>query len=130
MQCIAKHGKPFTDGEHIKEAFLSSSQALFEGLSNKETIISKIKDMAVSARNVERRITKMVENVKEQETVALKYAPVFSVALDESVNDIPRLAVVARYCDSEQVREELLCLKSMHGTTKRRRCSKSVHRSF
>ena len=44
----------------------------------------------------------------------LKDAPVFSV----DVNEIPRLAVVAIYCDSQQVREEMLCLKPMHGTTK------------
>ena len=35
--CIAKHGKPFTDGEFIKEAFLSCSDALFESLPNKVT---------------------------------------------------------------------------------------------
>ena len=42
--------------------------------------------MLVSARTVEKRVTEMVENVKEQQTVALKDAPVW------------------------QVREELLCL--------------------
>ena len=51
---IAKHGKPFTNGEYIKEAFLSSLQALFDGLPNKDTIISKIKYMSASARAVER----------------------------------------------------------------------------
>ena len=33
------------------------------------------------------------------------------------MNDIPRIAVV-RYCDSEQVGEELLCPKPMHSNTK------------
>ena len=33
------------------------------------------------------------------------------------VNDFPRLAVVGRYYDSEQVREELFSLKPMHGIT-------------
>ena len=42
--CIEKHGKPFTEDEYIKEAFLSSSEVLFEGLPNKETIKSRIKD--------------------------------------------------------------------------------------
>ena len=49
-------------------------------------------------------------NVSEQQTVALKDASVFSVELDESVyiNDIPRLAIIARYSNTE-VRGELCC---------------------
>ena len=60
----------------------------------------------------------MAENVRAQQTAGLKDAAVFSIALDESVdvNDIPRLAVMARYCDST-VREELCCLKPMPDTT-------------
>ncbi|XP_050730475.1 general transcription factor II-I repeat domain-containing protein 2-like isoform X3 [Eriocheir sinensis] len=117
--CIAKHGKPFTDGDFIKAAFLECSEVLFDGISNKHMIISRIKDMPVSARTVERRISEMAANVSEQQTVALTTTPVFSVALDESVdiNDIPRLAVFARYSDTE-IHEELCCLKPMYGTTK------------
>uniref|UniRef100_UPI00358FEE4E general transcription factor II-I repeat domain-containing protein 2-like n=1 Tax=Myxine glutinosa TaxID=7769 RepID=UPI00358FEE4E len=117
--CIAKRGKPFTDGEYIKEAFLCSSEVLFEGLPNKETIKSIIKDIPMSTRSIERRIEEMVENVSAQQIAGLKDAVVFSIALDESVdvNDIPRLAVMARYCDST-VREELWCLKPMSDTTK------------
>ena len=117
--CIAKHGKPFTDGDFIKAAFLECSEVLFDGITNKHVIISRIKDMPVSARTVERRISEMADNVTQQQTVALTITPVFSVALDESVdiNDIPRLAVFARYSDTE-VHEELCCLKPMYGTTK------------
>lgn len=117
--CIAKHGKPFTDGDFIKAAFLECSEILFDGITNKHVIISRIKDMPVSARTVERRISEMADNVTQQQTVALTITPVFSVALDESVdiNDIPRLAVFARYSDTE-VHEELCCLKPMYGTTK------------
>lgn len=38
--CIAKHGKPFTDGQLIKEAFLRCSGTLFKNLPNKEMIKS------------------------------------------------------------------------------------------
>ena len=51
--CIAKHGKPFTDGDFVKAAFLECSEVLFEDISNKHTIISRIKDMPVSARTLE-----------------------------------------------------------------------------
>uniref|UniRef100_A0A3B1K4F4 DUF4371 domain-containing protein n=1 Tax=Astyanax mexicanus TaxID=7994 RepID=A0A3B1K4F4_ASTMX len=47
--------------------------------------------------------------------------PAFRVfSLDESVdvNDIPRLAVMARYCDTTTVREELCCLQPMPDTTR------------
>lgn len=117
--CIAKHGKPFTVGEFIKEAFVSCSDAFFESLPNKETIKSRIKDIPVSARSVQRRIDEMAENVRAQQTAGLKDAAVFSIALDESVdvNDIPRLAVMASYSDST-VREELCYLKPMPDTTK------------
>ncbi|XP_064110289.1 general transcription factor II-I repeat domain-containing protein 2A-like [Macrobrachium nipponense] len=117
--CIAKHGKPFTDGDFIKAAFLECSEVLFDGITNKHVIISRIKDMPISARTVERRISEMADNVTQQQTVALTITPVFSVALDESVdiNDIPHLAVFARYSDTE-VHEELCCLEPMYGTTK------------
>ena len=69
--------------------------------------------MPVSARTIERRITDIAKNVNKQQTIALKTAIVFSVALNESVdiNDNPRLAVVARYCCDGEVHEELCCLR-------------------
>ncbi|XP_037802959.1 protein ZBED8-like [Penaeus monodon] len=117
--CIAKNGKPFTDGDLIKAAFLECSEVLFDGLSNKHMIISRIKDLPVSARTVERRISEMAANVSEQQTVAITTTPVFSVALGESVDvsGIPRLAVFARYSDAE-IHEELCYLKPVYGTTK------------
>ena len=58
--------------------------------------------------------------VTEQQTVALKAANVFSVALDKSIdiNDNPRLAVIARYCSNGKVQEELCWLKPMHALIK------------
>ncbi|KAF7644751.1 hypothetical protein LDENG_00216470 [Lucifuga dentata] len=97
--CVAKHGKTFTDGEYIKEAFLSTAEVLFEGLPNKDTMTSRIKEVPLSARTVERRLTEMAENVSQQQTSALKNAPVFSMAVDESmdINDVPHLAIVASW---------------------------------
>ena len=51
--------------------------------------------MFVSTRTVEKRIAEMVDNVSEQQTVDLTTTPVFSVALDESV-DINGVRVVSR----------------------------------
>ena len=118
-ECIAQHSKPFAEGVFIKEAFLSCADVLFDDLLNKSTIISRIEDMPVSARTIERRIADTAKDVNKQQTIALKTANVFSVALDESIdiNDNPRLAVVARYCCDGEVHEELCCSKPMYGTT-------------
>uniref|UniRef100_A0A3Q2UT69 DUF4371 domain-containing protein n=1 Tax=Haplochromis burtoni TaxID=8153 RepID=A0A3Q2UT69_HAPBU len=117
--CIAKHGKPFTDGEFVKETFLSSSEVLFNGLPNKDAIKARIQDIPASARTVELRIQEMGDNVRAQQTAGLREAQVFGVALDESVdiNDVPRLAVMVRYCDVA-VQEELFCLTPMPETTR------------
>ena len=118
-ECITQHGKPFIDGVFIKKAFLSCADVLFDDLPNKSTINLRIQDMPVSARVIERRITDIAKNGNKQQTVALKTANAFNVALDESIdiNDNPRLAVVARYCCDGEVNEELCCLKPMYGTT-------------
>ena len=119
-ECIAKGGKPFTDGDFIKEVFINCSEVLFEELPNKNVILSRIKNLPVSARTVERRVEDMVADVKMQQGVALQSVNTFSVALDESVdiNDIPRLAIIARYCSDDDVQEELCCLSPMYGSTK------------
>ena len=89
-------------------------------MPNKNVIISRIKNLPVSARTVERRVEDMAANVKMQQAVALQSVNSFSVTLDESVdiNDIPRLAIIARYCSDDNVQEELCCLSLMYGSTK------------
>ena len=98
-QCVASKAKPFTDGEFAKETFLSSAEILFSDLPNKETILSRIQEISASPRSIERRTTDMAENITVKQITGLQQAVVFSVALDESVdvNDVARLAIVARY---------------------------------
>ncbi|XP_026475737.1 general transcription factor II-I repeat domain-containing protein 2-like, partial [Ctenocephalides felis] len=118
--CIAAKGKPFTDGEYIKEFFIKSAEKLFSDLPNQQTILSRIQEIPASARTIERRITEMADNVTTKQNAGLQEAVSFSVAVDEStdVNDIARLAVFARYCDKDQVYEELCTLIPLSGTTK------------
>ena len=47
-ECIAKRGKPFTDGDFIKEVFINCSEVLFEDLPNKNVILSRIKNLPVN----------------------------------------------------------------------------------
>ncbi|CAM2115545.1 unnamed protein product [Caretta caretta] len=62
----------------------------------------------------------MAENINEKQTPALKDIVVLSVAVDDSmdINNVPCLAVVARYCASNEIQEELCYLKPLHSTTK------------
>ena len=76
----------------------------------------------MSARTVERRVEDMVADVKMQQAVALQSVNtfIFSVAVDESVdiNDIPRSAIIARYCSDDDMQEELCCLSPLYDSTK------------
>ena len=64
-EVVAKNGKAFTDGVFVKEAFLNCAEVLFDDFPNKCTIISRIKDMPISSRTVQRRITVMATDITE-----------------------------------------------------------------
>ena len=74
----------------------------------------------VSPRTVDRRIKDMATDLTDQQTVALKTANVFRVALDQSINinNNSRLKIVARYCSNGEVHKKLCCLKPRYDTTK------------
>ena len=42
VECFAERGKPFTDGDFIKEIFINCSKVLFEYLLNKNVILSSV----------------------------------------------------------------------------------------
>jgi len=65
-QEIVRHGKPFTDGEYIKESFIKISKHLFMDL-NKSEIVQKIRDMPLSAKTVKDRTIKMAEDITRQQ---------------------------------------------------------------
>ena len=69
---------------------------------------------------VDTQIKDMATDVIEQQTVVLKAANVFSVALDQSIdiNNNSHLEVVVRYCSNDVVCEKLCCLKPKYGSTK------------
>ena len=73
-QCVALKGKPFTDGEYIKETFLKSAEILFGDSLNKEIIVSRITAIPVFSRSVARRITDSAENVTTKQIIGLKQA--------------------------------------------------------
>lgn len=49
-QEIVRHGKPFTDGDYMKQSFLKISEHLLADFKNKHEIVQKIREMPLSAK--------------------------------------------------------------------------------
>ena len=116
---IAKHGKPFSHGEYIKEAWLQSSPFLFQDFENREEIIQRIKDMPIARNTVKERILKMGENVTYQQKIDIKSSSLVSLCVDQStdITGSARLAVFIRYLKKNEIREELIHLASISATS-------------
>jgi len=118
---LAKHKKPYLDGEIFKEAFLEGSEKLFYNFKNKSEIINAIKDLQLSRRTVTRRIEDMNENVTRQLEDDIKSCRFFSLQFDESIDvvDTAQLIVFIRmvFCDFS-MKEEFLTILPIKGTTR------------
>ncbi|XP_040297400.1 general transcription factor II-I repeat domain-containing protein 2-like [Bufo bufo] len=117
--CLAKHGKPLSDGDMIKMAMLSGSNSLFHDFPNKDKIIQRISEMPLSRNTVKDRVQRMASDVSQQLTTDLQKAACYSMCLDEStdINNHARLAVIMRYAAGDIMREELVKLVSLHKRT-------------
>lgn len=117
---IVKKGKPFTDGEYAKTFMLDVANELFDDLPNKDKIIKRIQDMALSARTVHDRTIIMANQVEETQVKDINTAPFFSLALDEStdVTDLAQFSVIARYAAGDTLREESLAVLPIKGSTR------------
>ncbi|GFS82915.1 general transcription factor II-I repeat domain-containing protein 2A [Trichonephila clavipes] len=110
---IAQHGKPFQEGEFLKEAWLACAPSLFDDFDNKDKIIQRIKDVALSRNTMKDRILKLSENVTDQQKNDIKCLDK-SIAITKSA----RLAVFARYCVGNIIKEELIAITSLLTTAK------------
>ncbi|GFT24156.1 uncharacterized protein TNCV_2064021 [Trichonephila clavipes] len=117
---IAGHCKPFQEGEFLKEAWLACAQSFFDDFTNKAKIIQRIKDVPLSRNTMKDRILKLAENVTDQQKNDINSAPFISLCLDESIDitKSARLAIFARYCVGNILKEELIVITSLLTTTK------------
>ncbi|GFX95071.1 general transcription factor II-I repeat domain-containing protein 2A [Trichonephila clavipes] len=117
---IARHDKPFQEGEFLKEAWLACAPSLFDDFDTKDKIIQRIKDVPLSRNTMKDRILKLAENVTDQQKKDINSAPFISLCLDESIDTTKsaRLAVFARYCVENIIKEELIAITSLLTTTK------------
>ncbi|GFS63788.1 general transcription factor II-I repeat domain-containing protein 2A [Trichonephila clavipes] len=109
---IARHSKPFQEGEFLKVAWLAFEPSLFDDFDNKDKIIQRIKDVPLSRNTMKDRILKLAENVTYQQKSDINSAPFISLCLDESIDitKSSRLAVFARYCIGNIIKEELIAI--------------------
>ncbi|GFX80134.1 general transcription factor II-I repeat domain-containing protein 2A [Trichonephila clavipes] len=107
---IARQGKPFQEGEFLKEAWLACAPSLFDDFDNKDKIIQRIKDVPLSRNTMKDRILKLAENVTDQQKRDINSAPFISLCLDEriGITKSARLALFARYCVGNIIKEELI----------------------
>lgn len=120
-QILAKHKKPFSDGEMIREALIEASDSLFESFKNKNEIMSAIKDVQLSRRTVTRRIEMMNLDLVEQMTEDINNSICFSLQFDESTDiiDISQLCIFIRMVFKNMiVKEELLTLLPLKKKTR------------
>ncbi|UYV69630.1 EPM2AIP1 [Cordylochernes scorpioides] len=111
---IAKRGKPFTDGEMIKECII----AVVEEMCPEK--VNLLKPVSMSANTVARRVENIAENISSQLFDKNGHVEWFSLALNEStdVSDTAQVLIYIRGVDkSYEVHEELLDMYSIHGTT-------------
>ncbi|GFX51285.1 retrovirus-related Pol polyprotein from transposon 412 [Trichonephila clavipes] len=78
------------------------------------------------------RILKLAENVTDQQKNDINSAPFISLCLDESIDitKSARLAVFARYCVGNIIKEELIAITSLLTTTKGTDISTAVNNSL
>lgn len=113
-QLIADKGKPFTDGEFVKECMM---KVVEEICPEKKSCFSSV---SLSANTTMRRIEEMADDLLSQLASKAAKFEFFSLALDEStdVSDTAQLLIFIRGVDSNfEVTEELAALKSLKGTT-------------
>ena len=104
---VTKHGKPFSDGQFITQAWFECAPVLFENFKEKAKIIQRIKEFPLSRNTVKVRILDMVDNVFHQQSTDRTSCDFLSIYLDEStdVTGSASLAIFARYLVGNAIKE-------------------------
>lgn len=111
---VAKAGKPFTEGQFLKDCMVKVANILCPEKA------SLFRNISLSANTVAERISELSDNINDQLCDKGTKFCFCSLALDEStdINDTAQLAVFVRGIkDQFEVTEELLSLFAIHGQT-------------
>lgn len=118
---LAKHKKPFADGEMIKEAFIKGGEVLFANFKNKSEIMTAIKDVQLSRQSVTRRLEIMEMDVIQKLKHDINDCKYFSLQFDESTDiiDIAQLCIYIRMSFNDMTsKEDLLTIIPLKGNTR------------
>lgn len=118
---LAKHNKPFKDGNIVKEAFLEAADSLFDHFKNKTEIVDAIKGVQLSRNTATRRCEEMAVDVEEQLRKDIDACECFSLQFDESTDmvDMAQLCVFIRMVfEDMSTKEELLTILPLKGHTR------------
>ncbi|XP_075423872.1 general transcription factor II-I repeat domain-containing protein 2-like [Ascaphus truei] len=113
-ELIAKHSKPFTEGDFIKECLIKAAEIVCPASVKAFQVIS------LSRNTVAERVTDLAGNISDQIKAKSSSFEAFSIACDEStdIGGVAQLAVFLRPCDTDfKIFEELLELVPMRDTT-------------
>jgi hypothetical protein len=115
---LAKHMKPFSDADIVKECMLEVGNALFE---NKKDLVDALRHIPLSTSSSTRNTEVLGEESFKTLKETLAATDCFALALDEScdITDTAQLIIFVRYLDTthEQFHDELLTTLPMTGTT-------------
>ncbi|XP_068204589.1 protein FAM200C-like [Palaemon carinicauda] len=113
---IAKQEKPHTIGETLIKPCMMKAVNLFLG----EASAKKMQQVSLSNNTIQRRISKMSMDVKEQVLTEIKGCPLFSLQFYEStdVSSCSQLLVFVRYINSGDIKDEFLFCSAFETTTK------------
>ncbi|GFV12323.1 SCAN domain-containing protein 3 [Trichonephila clavipes] len=127
-QEIAKRGKPYTDGEYIKNSFINASEELFQDFKNKADILKRIKELPLSAKTIKDRTIKMCSNITTQHIEDLKLVSALLIAVDEScdINGTAQGSLFVRFMTHSDPKEEFLGLLPLKGQTRGEDIANSV----
>ncbi|UYV61332.1 hypothetical protein LAZ67_1004422 [Cordylochernes scorpioides] len=105
-EMIAKHSKPFTEGDFIKECLIKAAEIVCPGS------VKTFQAISLSRNTVVERVTDMARNLNDQIKEKSSCFEAFSIACDESadIGGVAQLSVFFfRACDTDfNIFEELL----------------------
>jgi hypothetical protein len=113
---IAKQKKPHTIGETLIKPCILKTVKLILG----EASEVKMRQIPLSNNTIQRRISDMSVDVKEQILSEIKASPLFSFQVDEStdISSCSQLLVFVKYIHSDDIKEEFLFCSALETTTK------------
>ncbi|XP_045109127.1 zinc finger BED domain-containing protein 5-like [Portunus trituberculatus] len=113
---IAKKKKPHTIGEELILPCAKTMVKLVLGEKSAE----KLNAISLSNNTVQRRISQISDDIREQVIQEIKRAGLFSIQLDEStdVQSCSQLLAFVRYVHDEDLKEEFLFCEPLEQSTK------------